>query len=691
MGAALLIGAIVALGLTGALVAAVLGVRSVVGFALAAWAVAWAEVVAVSLLLSIPGWLRGATLGAAIVVCLAIALLVWLAAGRPRLLPPAPTLQLLRAALRDRVVAVTAAAAVAALGYMLIAALAIPEVDWDSHFYHLPRMALWAQEHGVGYIANVPDPRLNGMPVHAEIAGLATMLISGSDRYVWLVQFTSLLAAALAIVGVARRFGARPDAAVFAGLSFVLFPVVLLQAPTALNDLALVAPLTAATYFALGTTRADLALMALTLALAVGTKFTALLVLPLLVLVVFVFHPPRRWARLALAGASGVALGSFWYLLNLYETGSLDGGVAEVFVQTPDRVLGQTIKRAAAYGFGFLDLSGAEGRDRYLFPFAGAALALAAIAVGRRRGRRSTVPYAIGAVCVAATPWVVEAVYRAADRAYFEVALTIDRPWLTGNLNGDAPRTAASTLASWYGPAFLALALAAAPLVVRAVRSRALSAAAVPALAAPFLFVPILAYAVSHDPIRGRFFAFPVALAAATFAVVVNARAVAWTSAALLTLTAALSLVHYEMRPVGVSLLEPVESRALWGVERWEAQAAKARPEHDGPVAFRFFAERLPPDATVAVAAVRDTYLYPIFDARGRRTVLFVDSGGVPAEAGWLVVAPTRLAPDCPSWKPLLETPHGWIVLRRPGTAPCDVPAVRSAAAAKRERPGRDA
>jgi len=67
------------------------------------------------------------------------------------------------------------------------------------------------------------------------------------------------------------------------------------------------------------------------------------------------------------------------------------------------------------------------------------------------------------------------------------------------------------------------------------------------------------------------------------------------------------------------------------------------RERNGDPEAFRFLEDEIPADAVVALDVPRNTYLYPAWDAGLRRTVVFVpESGGVPDEAGWLVVGPGR-------------------------------------------------
>ena len=153
------------------------------------------------------------------------------------------------------------------------------------------------------------------------------MVLSDGDRYVGLVQLLALAGACGAIVGVARRLGLGRSAALFGALAFATFTVVALQTPTALNDLVVASLLVVCVYFALGSTRAELGLCATALALAVGTKGTVVFALPVLVVFVLASQPRSRWWSLAAAGAIGLAAGSFWFALNLVETGDLRGGV----------------------------------------------------------------------------------------------------------------------------------------------------------------------------------------------------------------------------------------------------------------------------------------------------------------------------------------------------------------------------
>jgi len=382
VGTLVLAAAMAAVAVSAALIASCLRLGSPIGFLLAVPVVASLEIVAVSLLLSTGHWLTRGWLLVAIVVVLLAALVSWLGLGRPS--PPVgrAAVAALHEALRDPIVALLAGLAAVSQLYLLAVSLTVPQSLPDTMLYHLPRAALWRQQHAVAHVADVPELAVNVFPPVAEIETAATMILSGGDRYVGLVQLLALVLACVAITGVARRLGFDRRSAVFAALAFSTFTVVMLQTSTALNDLVVASLLMACAYFALGSTRMELVLAALALALALGTKLTSVFALPALALVVLSGQPRRRWPALALSGVAGLAAGSFWLFVNVHETGRFDGGVA---VNSAGQGLGYRIL------WSFLDLSemsDGEGHGVLISPLWGLpvlALALAVAAVLCRR------------------------------------------------------------------------------------------------------------------------------------------------------------------------------------------------------------------------------------------------------------------------------------------------------------------
>ena len=170
MGTALLAAATIGVLATATLVVTVLRLRSATSFVLGVFTVAWALVVAETMLLSLArAWTRGWVL-ATVYAGLAAALAAWHLAGRPR--PPS----LARAArsagdaLRDPVVALLAAANAVAGAYAVVVAVAIPPFDIDVVAYHLPRVVLWMQQQAVAAIPNAFGSNIEGNPPAAEIA-----------------------------------------------------------------------------------------------------------------------------------------------------------------------------------------------------------------------------------------------------------------------------------------------------------------------------------------------------------------------------------------------------------------------------------------------------------------------------------------------------------------------------------------
>ena len=312
-----------------------------------------------------------------------VAAVAWTALGCPR--PPAlgSVLRTTREALRDPAILVLALALGLGTLYLLALAFLIPPNDLD--VYHLARASLWRQQEGLGHIDSVPDARVNLFPPNAEIGQLATLVLSGSDRYAALPQFSAYAVLCVAVAGLARRIGLRRNEAVFGALVFATLPVVVLEAPSVMNDLVVASFLSAAAYFGLGGSRTGLALFSVAIALAVGTKYSAIVALPVLALVLAVGQPRRRWPALVGAGLVGCVAGSLWLVVNLVETGGVGTEVPTQPDQTPDLSPLPVVVTALRLGVSFVDMSGAPWASSGAFLVAAGVLAL----VGLARQRRS--------------------------------------------------------------------------------------------------------------------------------------------------------------------------------------------------------------------------------------------------------------------------------------------------------------
>ena len=646
------------------LFATLLRFASPVAYGLATNLIAWTMVVGATLGLSPLQAVRPATTWIWLLAASAAALASWGMAGRPR--PPLAGIRgQANAALAGRMVRVLALVVAAGVGYSIALAAATPENEGDSLVYHVARAAFWYQDRAVGYIGNAIETRLNVNPPNAEIGQLFTMLASGSQRFVGLVQIAALLVCVLATVGLARRLGGEPRAALWAGLLVATLPVIATQAPTALNDLVVASFLATAAFFLLGSARSEHILAGLALALGVGTKFTAVLSIPVLLLVIASAPGPRRLAKAFWLLAVGALGGSVWYLVNLAETGHLDGGLADQASQTPGslHVVAGTLVR---FVFGSLDLSVGSSRSELLYLDVGFTMLLVAVVAQQRRRTGSFTWLGLSAVCVAAAPIVVRGVYEVFERV------------AAGHVAGLAsgPNLTAGATPSWFGPLGSIGLLAGVLVAVRAFRRGTVDRSVLVLSAAPLLLMACLAVALVWDPWRGRFFIFGFVLAVAAWHLLYPSRWLSWavTVVACITMTAA--LVNTLAKPSGLSILGG-SAVGVWGKPDWFVQSI-LRPGGEEVSILRFSETRIPAQTTLAVAPRGNDFLSPYFGRDlTRRLSLVLDGGRVSDSADWLIAAPGVRPVVCRGeWRVLLAPATGWLILERARAhRPCAAPA----------------
>ncbi|TML71493.1 MAG: DUF2029 domain-containing protein [Actinobacteria bacterium] len=542
------------LALTALVLAHAMSRGSATGLLIAAYVIGWTELVCVTLGLSaVHAVTRGALLAT-----LGCAAGVALFARRRSLSADAVSsssqtqLAALRRALGDRILLSLATAVAAGVAYAVALTVVTPQNDDDVIFDHLLRAALWRQSHAVGHPFCACAPYIQTYPPHGEIGSLFAMVLGPGDRFVGLVQTVAYLVTTVGVVGLARRIGLSPREAVFGGLVFATLPIVVLQASTAQNDLLVASFLVAAVFFLLDASPKAPWLAGAATALAVGTKVTAPLALPLLSAIAIMIAATHRMQRL-LALVGGTALGAYWYVSNALHYGAWNFGFPEGAAGGPADVAARWLR----LGIEFIDLAGARGRDIWLYPLAAVLIAVILVASSAAgRTRRPSVALSAALLLVGSSPLLLRPLARASVHAYASLWLRLDRPDLA-NLDTGRDITYAASNFSWYGPLGLLLLLALPFLAVGVVRRRRIGTTAALMAIAPLYWLIAVSLTVKYQEWDGRFFMFPMALAASTLGLLWRFRTLTLALTGIAVTALALVLVNDGKRPAGLPLLEP--------------------------------------------------------------------------------------------------------------------------------------
>jgi Dolichyl-phosphate-mannose-protein mannosyltransferase len=564
--------ALLALATTAGLAAALTRQRSITGFLLGTYVVAVAEIVLMTLVLSPPRLVGARGFVVVELVVLGLVGVAWNRAGRP--LPPrrAPGWRAVR---RHPVLALLTLAVGVALVYSLAVDLAAPPNNSDSMTYRLSRAAAWLEHGGFHWIEDAHTERQNEFPPNSEFELLYTLALLGRDAGAALPQLVAAIAVIVGVAGCARRLGYGPAPALFAGLLSATLTEFALQATSTQNDLITASLVAAAAYFVQSARTADLALAGAAVGLALGTKLTAYLALPTLVLLAVLALPRRRLLAAGAWAAVGVALFTgYWLAANLSHTGSLFGKSAEQALYRPTVTPRGTVSTAAKATYRFIDFSGLPVPPE--------------IRLRLEDAGRS----AYDALGIAANP-------RESSATLFTHQI---------NLRAHEDH-------SFFGP----LGIAALPLALAFIialplgRTTARRAAAATALP---VFIVGLALVFRFDD-EGRYLLVPLALTLPLAATAYRNRLLAGAIAATATVTLAVAHLENELKPTGIGA-----ETAAWHLSREAAQSLDV-PRREPLLAA--VAARVPTDARVGAALGPSDWDYPLYGARLTRRVVGLD------------------------------------------------------------------
>ncbi len=225
--------------------------------------------------------------------------------------------------------------------------------------------------------------------------------------------------------------------------------------------------------------------------------------------------------------------------------------------------------------------------------------------------------------------------------------------------------TLAEPTFSWFGPLGLLLLGTGSVAVIVAWRRRMLPTLSLALAAAPWLLLATLALTVTWDPWRGRFLVFGVALAAATWGILLRSTAISTATAAIGATALFLTLGNHASKPSGL-----FAEASIWGRSRSEIQTSLS-----GQSAFvKFVTEDVPEDAHIALALPGNHHIHPYFGPRISRRISLVAPGGggrAAAESEWLIMAPGTRVRRCPGSWDLRLAENRWRIERRVAPDDC--------------------
>ena len=184
-----------------------------------------------------------------------------------------------------------------------VIAIVSPPNNWDSMTWHMPRVMHWIQQ---GSVDHFPTSILQQIEMNpwAEYAILQFQVLSGGDHLANLVQWFSISGCIIGVTLIASLFAATARGQLLSGLIAATIPMGILQSSSTQNDLVVSFWLVCFVVFGILSARerseAWVALMSLSLGLAVLTKGTAYIFAAPFLFWFFLQDVKRSWRHAAI-------------------------------------------------------------------------------------------------------------------------------------------------------------------------------------------------------------------------------------------------------------------------------------------------------------------------------------------------------------------------------------------------------
>ncbi len=232
----------------------------------------------------------------------------------------------------DPVILLCAAGILAVLTLTFITAVYSPPNSSDAMSYHMPRVVYWTEQSSVRFFRTGYIPQIMLQPL-AEYLMLHTFVISGGDRLINFIQWTTSLGCIIGVSSVSIALGIGKRGHWVAALFCATIPSGILASSGAKNDYFLAFWLVTAVFFALRLAATfswvDASFLGAACGLALDTKGTAYLFAPWILVAVLAPAIARSGRRIlpmaAIAVLLAFALNTPQYLRNYFLSGSIVG------------------------------------------------------------------------------------------------------------------------------------------------------------------------------------------------------------------------------------------------------------------------------------------------------------------------------------------------------------------------------
>lgn len=323
--------------LTSYLISSLIDCKRDVDRLLTAFVIWLAEIVGVTLLLGLVGFLQLEVIALTTGLFLILALFLSLKKGirgpnyRPKLRQACQLKE------NKTLLALFLLAAIVIL-WLTFTGLIFPPSHWDAMMYHLYLPAKWLKAGQIFIPTAAPSSTLwfaLYYPANAEVLFLWNILSLPPTLLVDLTQLPFLIFGAIACYSIAGKLGLEKKSSMLPAFIFLFTPIFVIQARAAYNGLILSSLFLIAINFLLSWNKTEsfssLLVMSISTGLLLGTKYTGLAYAFLLLVALLVLNRKKRKKVFATSLMVFIAIsfifGGYWYVRNLEKKGSLMANV----------------------------------------------------------------------------------------------------------------------------------------------------------------------------------------------------------------------------------------------------------------------------------------------------------------------------------------------------------------------------